>query len=110
VRRYRDETILVVANLSRLVQCFELDLCEFRGMAPVELSGGTCFPEISEKPYFLNLGPFAFYWFVLERQHVQATLTSEEIPLLRAANFEEVFSGRNRDALARAFETYIRSR
>ncbi|HXH39680.1 MAG TPA: maltose alpha-D-glucosyltransferase [Thermoanaerobaculia bacterium] len=110
VRRYRDETILVVANLSRLVQCFELDLSEFRGMAPVELSGGTRFPEISERPYFLNLGPFAFYWFVLERQRVQTTLTSEEVPLLRAANFEEVFSGRNRDALARALETYIRSR
>jgi maltose alpha-D-glucosyltransferase/alpha-amylase len=110
VRRYQDETILVVANLSRLVQCFELDLAAFHGMTPVELSGGTRFPEISERPYFLNLGPFAFYWFVLERQRVEGTLTSEEIPLLRAANFEEVLSARNRDALARALETYIRSR
>ena len=30
VRRYEDELILVVANLSRLVQCFELDLTQFR--------------------------------------------------------------------------------
>src|SRR5436305_4608660 len=62
VRRYEEETILVVANLSRLVQCFELDLPAYRGMVPVELSGGTHFPEIGERPYFLNLGPFAFYW------------------------------------------------
>ncbi|HEX7678209.1 MAG TPA: maltose alpha-D-glucosyltransferase, partial [Thermoanaerobaculia bacterium] len=68
VRRYRDETILVVANLSRLVQCFDLDLAAFQGMTPVELSGGTRFPEIGDRPYFLNLGPFAFYWFSLERQ------------------------------------------
>src|SRR5437870_10935515 len=41
VRRYQEETILVVANLSRLVQCFEVDLAQFRGLAPVELSGST---------------------------------------------------------------------
>jgi maltose alpha-D-glucosyltransferase/alpha-amylase len=110
VRRYQDETILVVANLSRLVQCFELDLSQFAGMVPVELSGGTRFPEISDKPYFLNLGPFAFYWFTLERQRTEASLTTEEVPLLHAASFEEVFSGRNRTALGDALEAYVRSR
>jgi maltose alpha-D-glucosyltransferase/alpha-amylase len=110
VRRYQDETILVVANLSRLVQCFELDLSQFKGMAPVELSGGTRFPEIGDKPYFLNLGPFAFYWFTLEQQQTEVSLPSDEVPLLRAANFEEVFSDRNRTALGQALETYVRSR
>jgi len=110
VRRYQDETILVVANLSRLVQCFELDLAQFAGMAPVELSGGTRFPDISDKPYFLNLGPFAFYWFALERQKTEPALTSEEVPQIRAASFEEVFSDRNRTALGGALETYVRSR
>jgi maltose alpha-D-glucosyltransferase / alpha-amylase len=108
VRRYRDETILVVANLSRLVQCFDLDLGEFKGMTPVELSGGTRFPEIGDSPYFLNLGPFAFYWFALEPQ--QATAASEEVPLVSASNFEEVFSERNRDDLGGALEAYVRSR
>jgi maltose alpha-D-glucosyltransferase/alpha-amylase len=109
VRRYQDETILVVANLSRLVQCFELDLPQFAGMAPVELSGGTRFPEIGDRPYFLNLGPFAFYWFTLERQRIEVAAT-EDVPLLPATNFEEVFSDRNRPALGHALETYIRSR
>ncbi len=108
IRRYHDETILVVANLSRLVQCFDLDLAAFQGMTPVELSGGTRFPEIGDRPYFLNLGPFAFYWFSLERQ--QASETSEEVPLIGAANFEEVFSERNRDDVRDALERYIRSR
>lgn len=110
IRRYQDETILVVANLSRLVQCFELDLSEFRGMAPVELSGGTRFPEIGDRPYFLNLGPFAFYWFALERQQVEASLTTEEVPHVPATSVEEVFAGRNRSALGSALEKYIRSR
>jgi maltose alpha-D-glucosyltransferase/alpha-amylase len=108
VRRYRDETILVVANLSRLVQCVELDLTEFHGMAPVELSGGTRFPEIGDRPYFLNLGPFAFYWFALEPQ--QTTAPSEEVLHVGASSFEDVFSERNRDDVGNALEAYIRSR
>jgi maltose alpha-D-glucosyltransferase / alpha-amylase len=110
VRRHGEEIILVVANLSRLVQCVEIDLSEFRGMAPVELSGSTRFPEISDRPYFLNLGPFAFYWFILERQHAEITLTSNEVPVIAAASFEEVFSDTNRSVLRRALETYVRSR
>ncbi|MEA2342268.1 MAG: maltose alpha-D-glucosyltransferase / alpha-amylase, partial [Thermoanaerobaculia bacterium] len=109
VRRYQDETILVVANLSRLVQCFELDLSQFAGMAPVELSGGTRFPDIGDKPYFLNLGPFAFYWFTLERQSTEAMLGSDEVPQLKAASFEELFADRNRAALGSALEAYVRS-
>jgi maltose alpha-D-glucosyltransferase/alpha-amylase len=109
VRRFEEETILVVANLSRLVQVFELDLSEFKGMVPVELSGGTRFPEIGERPYFLNLGPFAFYWFTLERQTAEAT-TTEEVGLLAARALEEVFAARQREALGGALLRYIRSR
>jgi maltose alpha-D-glucosyltransferase/alpha-amylase len=109
VRRYEDETILVVANLSRLVQCFDLDLQQFRGMVPVELSGGTRFPEIGERPYFLNLGPFAFYWFALERQQVGATGT-EDVPLIAARHLEEVYADRNRDAFTDALARYIPTR
>jgi len=66
LRRYEDETILVVANLSRFVQYVELDLAPFKGRVPVELFGRTEFPPIGEGPYFLTLGPHAFYWFALE--------------------------------------------
>jgi len=108
VRRFENETLLVVANLSRIVQCFELELSEFRGMVPVELSGGTKFPEIGERPYFLNLGPFAFYWFELRRE--EALETSEELPLINGKKWDEIFADRNRDALQRAVLRYIRTR
>ena len=65
VRQYRDERILVVANLSRFVQFVELDLSAHRGTAPVELFGSTEFPPIADRPYFLTLGPHSFYWFIL---------------------------------------------
>ena len=65
VREYRDERILVVANLSRFVQFAELDLRKFAGVVPEELFGRTTFPRVGELPYLLTLGPHGFYWFNL---------------------------------------------
>ena len=109
VRRYEDEIILVVANLSRLVQCFDLDLTQYRGMVPVELSGGTKFPAIGERPYFLNLGPFAFYWFSLQRE-VAPELTTQDAPLIAGSTWDEILDVRNRDAVERAFTAYLPTR
>jgi len=67
LRRYEHETLLCVVNLSRFVQYAELNLSEFDGWQPVELIGEIRFPHIGELPYFLTLGPHAFYWFRLER-------------------------------------------
>ncbi|WP_206436020.1 maltose alpha-D-glucosyltransferase [Altericroceibacterium xinjiangense] len=65
LRQHRDETILCVANLSRTAQAVELDLHEFEGCTPVELSGGTPFPSIGQLPYLLTLPPYGFLWFEL---------------------------------------------
>ena len=67
-RTYAGEHILVVANLSRFVQTVELDLSAFKGMVPVEIFGRSQFPTIGESPYFLSVGPYAFYWFTLQLQ------------------------------------------
>jgi maltose alpha-D-glucosyltransferase / alpha-amylase len=65
-RVYEQETILCIVNLSRYVQCCELDLSEYKEYRPVELVGETPFPLIGDLPYFITLGPHAFYWFRLE--------------------------------------------
>jgi maltose alpha-D-glucosyltransferase/alpha-amylase len=66
IRRYRDDVILCIANLSRTVQPAELDLSAFVGLMPVEMLGYTEFPVIGTAPYFLTLGPYGFYWFELQ--------------------------------------------
>ena len=66
LRRLEDETILVVANLSRFVQHTELDLSELEGRVPIEMFGRVEFPAISGAPYFLTLAPHSFLWFSLE--------------------------------------------
>lgn len=67
LRFFEDEIILCVANLSGSVQPVELNLQDFDGCTPVELSGDTVFPRIGGLPYFLTPGPYAFYWFQLHR-------------------------------------------
>ncbi len=71
-RRLEDETILVVANLSRFVQHTELDLSEFEGRTPVEMFGRVEFPPVGGAPYFLTLAPHSFLWFSLEAAAGQA--------------------------------------
>jgi maltose alpha-D-glucosyltransferase/alpha-amylase len=65
LREYQDELILCVANMARSAQAVELNLAEFAGRTPVELSGGTVFPLIGQLTYLLTLPPHGFYWFTL---------------------------------------------
>jgi maltose alpha-D-glucosyltransferase/alpha-amylase len=63
IRRYENETLLVVANISRFPQFAELDLQHLNGSVPEEMFGRRPFPKIGELPYLITLGPHTFYWF-----------------------------------------------
>jgi maltose alpha-D-glucosyltransferase / alpha-amylase len=68
LRRYEDETILGVVNLSRFAQCVELDLSKFAGSVPMEIIGRSPFPAIRKTPYLLTLNGHSSYWFLLQPQ------------------------------------------
>ena len=65
VRRYEDERVLCVANLSRFAQPVSLDLPQLQGVTPIEMLGYVEFPKIGAGPYCLSLGPYGFFWFEL---------------------------------------------
>jgi maltose alpha-D-glucosyltransferase/alpha-amylase len=65
LREYEDEVILCVANVGRTAQAVELDLADYAGRVPLELSGRTPFPRIGQLTYLLTLPPHGFYWFQL---------------------------------------------
>ncbi|HEY3569345.1 MAG TPA: maltose alpha-D-glucosyltransferase [Thermoanaerobaculia bacterium] len=71
LRRTPEETLLVVANLSRFSQYAELDLTDLAGLTPVELFGRSPFPSITAACYGLTLGPHSFYWFALVQDPAQ---------------------------------------
>jgi maltose alpha-D-glucosyltransferase/alpha-amylase len=65
LRRYQDEIVLCVNNLSRYAQPVELDLRQFAGLVPVELWSCEPFPSIGTLPYFFTMAPHGFLWFRL---------------------------------------------
>ena len=83
LRQFEDQTILCVANLSRSPQAVELDLSEFEGHVPVELTGPSPFPPIGKLTYLLTLPPYGFYWFGLSVGHEAPSWhqsTGEQLP------------------------------
>jgi maltose alpha-D-glucosyltransferase/alpha-amylase len=116
VRRYSEEIILVVANLSRMAQYTSLNLAEFKGKVPVEVFGRSEFPIIGENPYFLTLSPYAFYWFSLKPQRPeQLSLVAEpsraQLPVLTVSGkWEQLFSQRIRSTLEAILSYYVRRR
>jgi maltose alpha-D-glucosyltransferase / alpha-amylase len=111
VRRHSEHCILVVANLSRFVQHVELDLSAFRGVAPIELFGGTRFPEIGDLPYLLTIGPHGFYWFDLEAPADAVPKEGDGLPSLRVErSWTEVVEGESRTRLAAALSRILPGR
>ncbi|HVX66076.1 MAG TPA: maltose alpha-D-glucosyltransferase, partial [Bryobacteraceae bacterium] len=115
VRRYQDEKLLIVANLSRFVQAAELDLSEYKGLSPVELFGRSEFPPIGDLPYFITLGPHSFYWFSLDAVRPQAAATAgapaeDHVPVFAVASWDDVFTEALRNLLARTMPAFLRRR
>ncbi|HEV2854571.1 MAG TPA: maltose alpha-D-glucosyltransferase [Thermoanaerobaculia bacterium] len=92
LRRYGEETLLVVANLSRFAQHAELDLSAFAGMTPIELFGRSPFPKIgagsSGAGYGMTLSPHGFLWFSLVQDPAQFGRQRRKAPRGEAAPAE----------------------
>jgi maltose alpha-D-glucosyltransferase / alpha-amylase len=109
VRRYQQECLLVVANLSRHTQYAELDLSAFQGMVLVDPSSRMRFPSVREQPYFLTLNAYAFYWFVLEAEPAEISVTSEApLPLLTVRGSWDSFLQRDKEHLEALLPDYLR--
>ncbi len=81
-RDYEEQSVLMVANLSRFTQYVELDLSRFAGRAPVEMFGQTRFPPVTKAPYFLTMAPHSFNWFALVQETAEpATPTNVSLDL-----------------------------
>ncbi|GEO05924.1 trehalose synthase [Adhaeribacter aerolatus] len=110
LRTYEDQTILVIANLSRYSEAAELPLEGYENFVPKELFSQNKFPAIKNEPYLFTVGTHGFYWFLLEKQQVDEETVADDAPLvLEVKNWEEMFSGRRHQVLLdKAFPNYFR--
>lgn len=67
IRAHEGESILVLANLSKHSQAVSLDLARFKGIRPMEIFSQNKFFEVGEEPYHFTLGPYGYYWLVMEK-------------------------------------------
>lgn len=65
IRKYQDQRMLCIFNLSRRHTYVELDLSEYKGLKPVEAFTKSYFPRIGDLPYFFTLHPRSFFWLNL---------------------------------------------
>jgi len=111
LRCYQGENILVIANLSRFAQFAELDLSVFNGKIPVELFGSTQFPPISDKPYFITLGPHSFYLMVLNPPKIKMETEEVEksVPVIEMiGDWIDIFELKNAVLIEEAFTDYLK--
>jgi maltose alpha-D-glucosyltransferase/alpha-amylase len=114
-RRYEEETILVVANLSRFPQHVELDLSAAKGQTPVEIFGRAEFPPVGDQPYLLTLGALGVFWLSLEskqahQESIQAAMTPSGLPLIVVESWDQVFEGRSLTVLLRRMPAFLKTR
>jgi maltose alpha-D-glucosyltransferase/alpha-amylase len=72
LRRYGQETILSVNNLSPEEQMLELGLAEFAGTEPVDLFTGQALPPLAQEPYRLALGRYGYRWLALQENKTES--------------------------------------
>jgi maltose alpha-D-glucosyltransferase/alpha-amylase len=101
IRKYEEESILVVANLSRYFQIAELDLSNYTGCIPEEVAGQSRFPIIRESPYVLTLGPHNYLWLLLKKEEEAISLSEEKVisEIHTPTHWETVLEGENRERL-----------
>ena len=98
-RTYQDETLLIIANLSKHSQPAEIDLKAYKGYIPVEAFSKNQFPVIKENtPYFFTLSPHSFQWFVLQKAYTE-TDNKKTRPTLQANHLESLLETANQKAL-----------
>ncbi len=101
MRKYQDECILTVMNLSRFSQVVELDLSQYAGCVPEDVFSGNKFPIIKNTPYLLTLSRHDYYWFNLRKEESRARMgTIRSIPAISVEEgWETVFKDEARDSL-----------
>jgi maltose alpha-D-glucosyltransferase/alpha-amylase len=109
LRRYEDQQILCIANLSRFAQPVDLELAELAGMTPVEMLGYVQFPTIERQPYRLTLGPYDVLWLEIHGQPERVGVDSgaEETPLLAYGGWESLFESQRDRTETKLFPDYL---
>jgi maltose alpha-D-glucosyltransferase / alpha-amylase len=114
-RRFEEEEILVVANLSRFPQSVALNLPTAKGRVPVEMFGGARFPVIGDAAYQLSIGSHGFFWFSLQPQpasqeSIEIRGQPRTVPVVMVSGWDQLLSERTVQAFSRLLPAFLATR
>ncbi|MDP4174902.1 MAG: maltose alpha-D-glucosyltransferase [Bacteroidota bacterium] len=112
LRKYEEEIILVVVNLSRFSQVAELDMSKYSGYTPVEAFSMNLFPVFKDSSYMLTMNPYDYYWFVLKKKKEDFTVSGQRVitEISVKKNWKTILEGERRSLFETTVLTdYVRS-
>ena len=109
IRTYDQESILVVANLSRQSQAVRIEMPDQKGFHVRDVFSGNEFPRVTEASYIVTLTPYAFHWLALERP-VEPTRHEAEyaFEVQSERSWEELPGNGGEGQLLQALRHYLR--
>lgn len=113
IRKYEEEVMLVVINLSRFAQAVRLDLSDYAGYVPEDIFSNNQFPSITHNPYVLTMSFHDYFWLELKPVEVTEEQTSEKLlpELYVPTRWSSLFNGRSRAKLESSIlPDYLRRR
>ncbi len=92
-RSYKNETILVIANLSRFPQSVQIDLSDYIGTVPIEVFSQHPFPVIDAQLYTFTIGRYGYFWFTLQKEITPFSSETESSSeaMIEVSKWEELF-------------------
>jgi trehalose synthase len=98
-RKYEDEVLLIVINLSKFAQVAEVPLEGYKGYVPREMMSGSRFPAVGEaSTYFFTLSPYTYLWFSLEKVFPDLN-QHKDIPQLSVRSWTDILNKETRPVL-----------
>jgi len=111
VRKYEEDVILVVANLSRQSQYVELDLSDYVGAYVGDFFSQNQYALIREDLYGLSLGRHGYYWLSIQQAKEKSLNTdiNELAEFVVNNHWSDVLIGSDRALLEKKiFPSYIK--
>ncbi|MFW5753513.1 MAG: maltose alpha-D-glucosyltransferase [Marinilabiliaceae bacterium] len=107
VRKYGDEIILVVVNLSRYSQQVQLDLSHYKGYVPTEVFGRNQLAPIEDELYHFPMQFKNYFWFELSKAETEYPEAYSEGPeLVMKSNEWNQLNDKVENALNRVLKDY----
>src|SRR6478609_1823861 len=93
-RSYKNQKVVVVANLSQFSQATTLDFSAFKDHDITEAFSQNRFLSVTDGEYPITIGPYGYFWFQVDASEKKETIsTSGELPLFQSdLSWERTFS------------------